>query len=197
MASDFPTNDPRTVWQNQPKEPFKMSIEELRSKAERRQKKARLEVILSIAIGFILCVIFAWTFVKVHEMVPRLGWAVLSLWSIYFAYQAYRWIWPGRLAPNATVSTSLEFYRHELENQRDHARHVWRRSGLTFCFLGLGLTIVPELIYSHDIAHLPGNVGPLVVLLIMWAVAFSYLRKRRQRRLQQEIEELREFEREN
>src|ERR1039458_3443638 len=43
MPSEFPMNDPRNIWQNQPTEPFKMSADELRRKAQQRQRKARFE----------------------------------------------------------------------------------------------------------------------------------------------------------
>src|SRR5690349_13206456 len=123
-----------------------MPDEEIRAKAQRRAKKARLEALFAIAIGLFLCALFARTFSRAEETLPRMGWGLLSLWGIYFAYQAYKWIWPARLAPDADANASLEFYRGELEKRRDYGSNVWRRAGLTFCFLGLAMVIVPVLI---------------------------------------------------
>lgn len=197
MPSEFPMNDPRNIWQNQPTEPFKMSADQLRLKAQQRQRKAHFEAVYSIIIGLTLSVFFAWGSARGGEVFPRMGLGLLSLWCLYFAYHTYRWIWPGRLAPNGTLNTTLESYRRELEKRRDYGRHIWRRAGLTFCFLGLAMVIVPALIKSLDDPRLLRNVAPVLVLLAIWFPTFFFIRKRKQRKLQREIEELRAFEREN
>ena len=197
MPSEFPMNDPRNIWQNQPTEPFKMSADELRRKAQQRQRKARFEAIYSIIVGLILFVFFARVFVQPHEVVPRMGVGLLSFWGIYYAYQAYKWIWPGRLTPDATLNTTLQSYRSELEKRRDYGRHVWRRAGLTFGVLGVAMVIVPALIKSLDTPRLLLDLLPFFVLLAIWLAVFLRLRKRNRGKLQQEIDELRVFEREN
>jgi hypothetical protein len=196
MPSEFPMHDPQNVWQNQPTEPFKMSTNEIRGKVQQRQKKARLEALFSITTGLMICFFFAWTFARSHGVLPRLGLGLLSLCGLNFAYQAYRWIWPGRLRPDATVSTSLKFYRSELERRRDYGMHIWVRGGLTFCLLGLAMIVLPEVIRSLRSARLLLNVLPVLVMLAIWFAIFLPTRKRKLRKLQQEIDELRGFERE-
>jgi hypothetical protein len=196
MPSEFPTNDPRDIWQNQPTEPFKMSTEEIRRKAQQHWRTARVKSLAVMIIGIYLSLCFAWTFTRVHEVVPRIGWGLLSFWGIYLAYQAYRWVWPGRLMSDAAASTSLEFYRSELERQRDFNQYAWGRAGLTFCFLGLALALVPPLIKSLEHPRLLLNFLPFLVLLIIWVASFPYIRKQKRQKLQQEIEQLRALERE-
>jgi hypothetical protein len=173
-----------------------MSVEEIRRKARQRRTKARLEAIKTITIGLILCVFFAWTFARAHEVLSRVGLGLLSLWGMYVAYQAYRWTWPGKLGPDATMSASVAFYRSELERSRDYGLHVWRRAGLTFCFLGLAMVVAPGLIQSIDTPRLMLKFVPFFALLAIWFAIFFPMRKRRLRKLQQEIDELRGFERE-
>ena len=194
MPSEFPMNDPRNIWQNQPTEPFKMSADELRRKAQQRERKARFEAIYSTILVLLVCIFFARTFARAHEVLPRLGLGLLILWGLHFAYQARRGIWPRRLGPDATVSTSLEFYRSALERRRYYGLHIWRRSGLTFCFLGIALLVLPGLIQSDAPRFLLNNL-PFFVLLAIWLAIFFPMRKRRLRKLQQEIDELRAFER--
>jgi xanthosine utilization system XapX-like protein len=194
MPSEFPMHDPQNIWQNQPKEPFKMSMTEIRGKARQRRRRARSEALIEITSGLAVCVFFAWTFARANELLPRAGVGLLSLWGMYVAYQAYRWIWPGRPGPDATVSTSLEFYRSELERRRDYALHIWRRAGLTFCFLGAAMVVLPGLIKSLGSPRLLLNFAPLFALLAIWLAIFFPKRKRRLRKLQQEIDELRTFE---
>lgn len=171
-----------------------MSVDQMRLKAHRFQMKARFKVLYAITIGVSISVFFGWNCIRAQEVLSRMGFGLLSVSGIYFAYQAYKWIWPSNLPQDAPASTSLEFYRSELERRRDYSQHVWRRSGLTFCFLGLALVIAPALIASFYNPRLLVNTVPFFLLLTVWFVAFLYVKKRGQNRLQQEIDELRTFE---
>lgn len=193
MRSEFPMNDPQGIWQNQRTEPLKMSANELHTRARQRQSRARFEARLSIVIGLACSVLFAWTFTRAHEALARMGWGLLSLWGIYAAFHAYKWIRPQNLPQDAPISTCLEFYRNELERRRDYLRHRWWRSGLPFFILGMTMVIVgtgPRTVSPHPLL----NVIPFLGLLAVWAVAFSFVKKKLgQENLQQEIEELRTF----
>src|ERR1039457_4930213 len=184
-------NDPRNIWKNQTTEAFKMSADELHRKSQQRQRKARFVALYSIIVGLILFVFCAWTFARVHnEVVPRIGVGVMSLWGIYYAYWAYKWFWRERLAPDAALNTTVPSYRSELEQRRDYDRHIWRR-------MGLAMVIVPGLIKSLDAPRLLLSFVPFFVLFAIWCAIYFPMRKRGQQKLQQEIEELRVFEREN
>lgn len=197
MPSDFPMKDPQEIWQNQPTEPLKMSASDLRRKALDRQSKARSEALSTIIIGIILCFVFAWSFARAHEMLARLGWGLLSLCGIYAAYHAYKWIWPQSLPEEAPISTCLEFYRRELERRRDYP-HRWWRSGLPLLLL-LGMVMAGVGTGARNAPPHPFlNALPFLLVLAIWAVAFLFMRKKLGREnLQQEIEELRAFERES
>lgn len=198
MPSDFPMKDPQEIWQNQPTEPLRMSASDLRRKALDRQSKARSEALSTIIIGIILCFVFAWSFARAHEMLARMGWGLLSLCGIYAAYHAYKWIWPQSLPEEAPISTCLEFYRRALERRRDY-QHRWWRSGLPF-FLLLGMVMAGLGTGARNAAlqHPLLNALPFFLILAVWAVAFLLMRKKLGREnLQQEIEELRAFERES
>jgi uncharacterized membrane protein YfcA len=193
MASDFP----QKIWQGQPTEPLKMSSSELRHRALKRQSRARFEAGVSMIIGVVLCVFFAWTFTRAHTVLARMGWGLLSLWGINAAYHAYKWIWPRNLAQDAAISTCLEFYRRELERRRDYLRYRWWRLGLPFVLLGMAMVIVGTGAQNAS-PHPLLNTLPFFVVLAIWAVAFFALKKKLgAENLQQEIEELRAFEREN
>jgi membrane protein implicated in regulation of membrane protease activity len=183
--------DPQSIWKNQPTEAFKMKADELRRKMQQQQRKARFKVIFAIIIGLFLFVVFGRGAFTAHgDAFPRLGFGVLSLWSIYFAYQEYKWIWPGRLAADAAFNNTLQSYRGELEKRRDYGRHIWRRAGLSFCFFGLALVVVPGLVEAFNHPGLLMNFVPIFALLVTWLAAFFYIRKRQRQKLQQEIEEL-------
>jgi hypothetical protein len=168
-----------------------MSPDEIRLKAHERRQKARIEALFAIATGLLLCALFARTFLRAEELLPRMGWGLLSLWGIYFAYQAYKWIWPARLARGATAGESLEYYRNELERRHKYSAHIWRRAGLTFCFLGLAMVIVPVLIQSVKTPGVLLGLLPFFALLIVWLTTFLFLRKRNQEKLLKELDEIR------
>jgi len=190
MPDEFPPNDPKQIWQNQPTEAMQMSLEELRRKAHSFHAKGRLKALTAIVIGIALSGAFAATSAETQYMVVRIGWGVLSFWGLYGAYQAYRWIWPSSLAAGATLGTSLDFYRKELENRRDYIRHIWRRSGLWLCFVGLALVLLPALIAALKTPLLLLNAVPFFVLLTAWFIVFFSIRKRDRRNLQRDIDEL-------
>ena len=197
MPGEFPEDNPQDLWQQQSAEPFTMSADLIRYKAQQRRAKARLETLAVIATGCILSVLFGLAALRAGETVVRAGWGVLSLWCIYFSYHTYRWLWPGSIAAGAELAVSLEFYRNQLERRRDYGRHIWRRSGLPFCLLGLALVLVPALSSSVHNPRVLLNAAPFFVLLIVWAVAFAYQRKAQRREIEQDLEELRAFERGN
>lgn len=182
-----------------------MSADELRHKVQQRQRRARFAVLREAIIGLILFVFFARWFTRVHEEVGfgllsvwtvRMGLGLLSFWCICAPFLMYKWIWPGRLAPDATLNTTLQSYRNELEKRRDFSRRIWLV--LTPYFVGVAMVGVPALISAlGNPREFLLNSLPLFVLLAIWLPIFLYLRKRRRGRLQQEIEQLLTFEREN
>ena len=197
MPSEFPMNDPQKIWQNQPTEVTKMSAEQLRLRAQNRESKARLEVLFSIIMGSVLCIFFARAFTANHELVPRIGFGLISCWGIYFGYQAYRWMWPRPLKHDAVFSTTLQSYRRDLEKRRDYVQHIWWRTGLPFCFAGGALSVAPMLIKSVGAPRLLLNLLPVFVLFVIWLPLVLLMRRRGQQKLQREIEELRGLEQQN
>ena len=101
------------------------------------------------------------------------------------------------MAPDATLNTTLLFYRSVLEKRRGYHRHVWRWSGLPLCFVGMTMVLSPALVKSLETPRLLANATPFLVLLAIWLAVFFPMRKRNRRKLQQEIEELRVFEKED
>jgi hypothetical protein len=196
MPSDFPMKDPQEIWQNQPTEPLKMSATDLRRKALEAQSKTRFALLFTIIVGIMCCVVFAWSFARAHAL-ARMGYALVCLCMIYAAYHVYKWTWPGNLPEEAPINTCLEFYRRELERQRDYS-HRWWRSGLPVLTL-LGVVMAAVGTGARNAPPHPLlNALPFFLALAIWVVAFLRLRKKLGRgNLQREIEELRAFEREN
>ena len=194
MPDEFP--DPQKIWQDQPKEAIRMSLDEIRRKAQALQNKVRLTALAGVVIGLGLSIFFAVAVARARGVMPRLGLGVLIVWGLYGAYQAYR-MWPGSLAPDATFGTSLEFYRRELERRRDQVRDAWRMPYLWLLFAGIAFLVAPALIGTRSNPRLLVNAIPFFVLLFAWLIAFINIRKRDLRNLGREIDELKALQRES
>lgn len=207
MPSELPTNELQNLWQNQITEEFKMSADKLHRKSQQLDRRARSAVLLAAAIAIVMFVIFGWGFLSFPEKfqsfglgpfggwITRLGFGLLSLWSLYSGYKTYKVLWPGHSTSDPDLRTTLQSYKQELEKRRDYTRHIWLRSGLIFCFLGIAMVVMPVLV--RDIMNplrMLANLGPIFALLVLWLAIFIPQRRRRQRKLQQEIDQLRAFE---
>ena len=170
-----------------------MSAEQLRHKAQQRERKSRFEAVYSTIIGLALFVFFAWGCARTHELIPRIGFGVLSLWCAYFAYKSGKGILRQPLSPDATLDITARSYRTELEKRHDFGRRVWLM--LAPVFLGMAMVIGPAAIQSLYTPRLLLNLAPLFALLALWLAIFIPKRRRGQQKLQQEIEQLRAFER--
>jgi hypothetical protein len=206
MNNEFPMNGPQNVWQNQPTEAVKMSADKLRQKAQRLDRKARRAVLSSAAIAIVLFLWFGWGFLSFPARFQnfglgaiglasmRVGFAVLSLWSLYSGYKTYKVFWPTA-GSEADLKTTVQSYRQALEKRRDYARNIWLSSGLIFCFVGIALVVIP--VFVREITtplRLLANLGPIFALIVLWLAIFIPQRKRRQRKLRQEIEQVRALE---
>jgi Flp pilus assembly protein TadB len=209
MPTEFHTNNPQNLWQSQPTEAFKMSADSLRRKAQRMERKARLAVIWAAAVALALFLWFGWGFLSFPQKFQnfglgpaglwtmRLGFGLLSLWGLYSGYKAYKILWPHPAASDADLKTTLQSYRQELEKRRDYSQNIWLRSGLLVCFLGIAMVLTPMVVRDiRQPLQLLLSAGPIVAIFILWLAIFIPQRRRQQRKLQQEIDQLREFERE-
>jgi len=209
MPTEFHNHDPQNLWQSQPTEAFKMSADTLRLKAQRMEKKARIAVIWAAAIGVGLFLWFGWGFLifpeKFHSFglgpagfwTMRLGFGLLSLWALYSGYKAYTILWPKSASSDVDLKTTLQAYRQGLEKRRDYSRNIWLRSGLIVCFVGIAMVLTPMMVRDiRQPLQMLLSVGPILAIFILWLAIFIPQRKRQQRKLQQEIDQLREFERE-
>jgi hypothetical protein len=188
--TDPPVEDEiRTLWQNQSLELAKMSVEEIRRRAQRLQRKNRREVLLFCAFALLFVLFFGRSLASTHETLPRIGLALLIAWALYFPYQAHKRIWPRSSAAEAASTTCLEFYRRELQRRRDYTLHVWQ------WFLGplsfsLGVFLLPAVITAFNSPTRWLNLLPFGLLLALWAAVFFPRRRRELRKLQQEIDGL-------
>ena len=72
------------------------------------------------------------------------GFGVLCLWCIYVAVQVIQTaVARSALAPDATLNTTVQSYRSELEKRRNSGRNS--KGSRALLFLGMAMVVVPTL----------------------------------------------------
>ena len=135
MVNEPPRNDVRALWQDQQREGGRMSVAEVRSKAQQLQDKAQRRVMSIHAIGAAnagLPLILMWFFPDL-----RLGLGYLALTAAVLVFYVRRRSASRIIPPDMTPAQGLAFYRHLLERERD-----FRRDSVKWFTIGPGLNIV-------------------------------------------------------
>ena len=123
MPNEMKPNDPRNLWQDQELEKVTITVEEVRLRAARFERRIRWRNLREYAAGATVVAFFTTQLWRAHGW--RLAPAVLMIvGTIYVMFQLSRR--GARPVPaNAGMAASLEFHRLELERQRDALRSVW------------------------------------------------------------------------
>lgn len=185
MENELPPDNFKNLWQSQNVESTRMSLEELRRKAEEFQKKIRhrnLREYVAAAVVLSSFSYFLWRFPPM-----RLGCSLILAGTLYVMYQLHT-KGAAKVVPDSlALDTCLAFHKRELERQRDLVRDVWKWYLLPF---------VPGLfaIIGVPLMHLPpaGWVRGLPFLLLCVAMFYFVwrLNKRAAASLQRQIDEL-------
>ena len=194
MTPDIPPNDPRAVWQNEPKEAPRMSPTDLQGRLARQDamlaRKSRVlyaALIFNVALFMVLAVVFPLTLERVGCVLTALGWAVVV--------QQMRRRQVGQASREKMVGApSIDFYRSNLERQRDFAA-AWpwflaAVPGPVLFFLGVTQQFPDP--FVEKVVYFGGF--PLLLALVTTVAA---LLAHRARRHQGEIDEVVELQREH
>jgi hypothetical protein len=165
-----------------------MSIEQVRAQAQQFQKRIRNRnireysaMVLAIVMAIPLGVIFR----SLPLILVAMGLCIAG--TLYIAYQFRKRMSTRSFAAEGTSLSCLEFYRRELERQRDANLTIWSWYILPM-IPGTAMMLVA-------MAFMPA-LGPRVALLLAVGFTAGFIltgvaNKRGARRLQQKIDELR------
>lgn len=139
MMTESPTNRMQELWQRQPVEGITMSVEEIRSRATKFEKKIFWRNFREYIAGAIAIVVLGVFFVGAHDLLNRSAFALLIAGMVYVMYQLHRRGAAKTMPTAAAAGPSLAFYCGELKRQRDLTASVWS------WYLG---PFVPGLVFS-------------------------------------------------
>src|SRR5204863_323377 len=186
LVKDMPTNDPRLMWQGLRREHSIMSVEEVRSKAQAVEAKARRTLFVAMSVGALVIVLGG--VVVFNPGLTPVRWiaAAITLVTIIAVYQAYARIWSRHTLTTETATAGcIDFYRQELRVQYGSLQLIWR-------------FMVPIVVFTFVLwgavfykSRLLGRYFLLAVLLVILVE-----RRREAQRVRRRLTELAEFEKE-
>ena len=198
MRADLPGDGPKNVWLNQPTETPTMTLRLIQQRSVDLRARTRRKLLGTIAGPITASLFYAY---GMKEFAPLRGllqplFAVALAWSLAGLYFLNRGMWPAEMPGDAGLSTGLEFCRRELERQRDLVRRflLWTFGPI---LLAIGTFILALARVSTKNRGLFPNGLPFLIAIVVWIVAYFYLRYREQRELQHEIDELNDIDGEN
>lgn len=195
MQNNSSNNDPRKIWQNQPTEASMMTLEEIRQRVHKLQRKTRRALLGWIAVSLLIVGISVLGMVWVHSPIMRAVFALSIVWSLAGQFFVNRKKWPSVLIEDVLISTGLQSYRMEIERRRYISTHF------LLCVFGPSVLAVGAL--AAQIVSLAKGQGvlsktvPFLTMLAIWIVGVFVIRMRDQRELQAEITDLNRIENSN
>jgi len=185
MENELPPEDLRNVWQNQTVEANQMSLDELRRKAGKFQKRIRNRNLREYAASAFAVAAFGYYIWRFPPL--RLGSGLMIAATLYMVYQLHT-RGAAKTVPAALgMGTCRDFHRRELEQQRDLLRDIWKWYLLPFVPGLLAFVAVPVMHLAPDKWL---RVVPFILLCAVFFYGVASLNQRAARRLQRQIDEL-------
>lgn len=195
MQNNLHDDDPRTIWQNQPTGTAKMNLILIQQKARQLHAKTRRQLLGTLTGPLVSTFLYAFCIKQFPHLrlTLHLLFAFALVWSIaglYFLNQGKRL---GAMPEDAGFSTGLEFCRREMERQRGYFRGdlLWSFGPI---LLAIGTFLVALVVIAGTAIF--SQAMPFLTLVVVWIAAYLLIRARQQRKLQREIDELSDIERE-
>ena len=198
--SDESSQDRRVkeLWQNQPTEGVRMSIDQIRLSAGTFQRKIQWRNAREYVAAIAVVVFFSYQFWRTGDLLARIGYGLVIAGTFYLIWHLLsKGSWRP-LPEDAGLSSCIEFQRRQLEQQRDLLSSVWR------WYLGPlipGLAVLMIVGFNHAIRG--RHVFPIVFIAVYAVFAAAVfagiagLNGSAARKLQRQIDELDEAGREN
>jgi hypothetical protein len=171
-----------------------MSVDELRRRARKFQRKIYWRNAREYVAALVVVILFGFEFWLVPDALTRVGFGLCIAGLLYVVGQLHRKGSARSLPAEMGLATSLEFFRRELEKQRDLVGSVWS------WYLGPlipGLVVLTVAFARTNPRHLRHFGLSLAIFNLVAALVFVLvwrLNQRAARKLERRIEELNALE---
>ena len=190
--SDESSQDRRMkeLWQSQPTEGVRMSIDQIRLSAGTFQRKIQWRNAREYVAAIAVVVFFSYQFWRTGDLLARIGYGLVIAGTFYLIWHLLsKGSWRP-LPEDAGLSSCIEFQRRQLEQQRDLLSSVWR------WYLGPlipGMAVLLAAFFRANPGHLKHPAFIVVPEAIFFAAicfAVAKLNSNAARKLQRQIDEL-------
>jgi hypothetical protein len=171
-----------------------MSVDEIRHQAGKFRKKIYWRNAREYVAALVVVVFFGFEFWRTSDALTRVGFGLMIAGMLYLIWHLHRKGSARSLPAEMGLASGLEFFRRELERQRDLVRSVWS------WYLG---PLIPSFVVltvafaRTNPGHLRHIGRSLAAFDFVAALAFVFvwrLNQRAARRLQSRIDELNALE---
>jgi hypothetical protein len=129
MANDDSSEQVRGLWRTQDTETFDMTPENIKKRILEIRNKGRVKSAVGYLSGLLVVAIFVWNFLVFRTLAERIGSFLTVLGAIYIVYQMFLQQRQARAssmnAEKMGMTSSVEFYRTELERRRSFHSGIW------------------------------------------------------------------------
>ena len=194
MANDPLRNDLSKLWQNQKTEDVQMSIDAMRVQTHKFQRRILWRNVREYAGAALLVALFGFHFFNSDGVLLRTGSALVILGTLYVVYQIHRRGSSQPVPAETGIRPWLDFHRTELMRQRDAMQSVWRWYILPFV-PGFAVITLSRAIENPAVNWV--RLGATVAGCAIVFVLIFQLNQRAARKLQRQIDELEDLEKES
>jgi hypothetical protein len=188
----MPNNDPQSIWQNQNTEEIQMSLAYFKTRADQQRFKNLWMAIANDVVYLAVIAFLGFTFVRTPNITSRVGLALLAAGCIYTLYRGHRRLWPGSPASDASPDSGLAVYRRELLRTHAAQSNAWLTLAPLFPgAIVLAVPVVPPIVRAASAnPSILINAAPFFIILAVWVVFMTVVRKRWLKKVQQELDSL-------
>lgn len=167
-------SDMTDVWKNQPVERVEISLEEIRRKAQKLEKRVLWRNLREYAASAIVIASFGYYIWKFPAPMIRFGCVLVIAGTLFVVYALHK-RGAARTAPaELAFRTCVDFHRKELERQRDLLHSVWWWYLLPFV-PGLTVFLLGLFRWTMEQPNAPAHTGVIVVTFALTAVGCAIL----------------------
>jgi hypothetical protein len=118
-------NPAQKLWQSQPVEATRMSAEAIRKRADKFEQRIRRRNVREYVGSMLSAMVFVYFIVQTHDLLSRIAYGMFIAGMAVIVIQLRRKGAPRSMPGAMGASTCLQFFREELERQRDVVKNVW------------------------------------------------------------------------
>ena len=164
----MPSDDICNAWQSQGHGPSPLTLKEIRAKAGEFRSRIARRNLREYVVSALLAPYFGYCAWRTSLPLMRAGHVLMATGVVYMAYQLHRRTGATEAPAEMARTTCLDFYRAELERQRDALRGVWQ------WYLGPLIPGLAVILAASCIAAFPRSVlAGMLALAVGGAIALA------------------------